>query len=209
MENRPVPLAVLISGRGSNLKALAGAIDAGRVPARIVVVVSNRRDAAGLAFADEAGIATAVVPHREYATRPEYDRALVQTLRAHGAEFVCLAGFMRVLGPDFCDAFAHRILNVHPSLLPAFAGARAQRQAIEHGVTLSGATVHFVTPELDAGPIVMQASVPVQPDDDEEALSARILEVEHRIYPEALRRILSGGWHIDGRRVRWAGGSPV
>lgn len=185
------------------MRAIVEAAQDGRLPARIAVVLSNRAEAAGLAFARDARVPTAVLSHRDYPTRDDYDRALVAALRDHGAEFVCLAGFMRVLGPDFCHAFAGRVLNIHPSLLPAFAGAHAQRQAIEHGVAVSGATVHFVTRELDAGPIVMQEAVPVRPDDNEETLSARILEVEHRIYPEALRRILAGGWRIAGRRVVW------
>jgi len=193
-------LAVLISGRGSNLGALVQA----SLPARIVVVISNRPDAAGLAIARAAGIEALVMPHTDHATRDDYDRALVAALRARGVTLVCLAGFMRRLGHFFCDAFAQAILNVHPSLLPAFPGADAQGQAIAHGVTVTGVTVHFVTPELDAGPIVSQAAVPVEPGDSRETLAARILVEEHRVFPEAVTRVLGGGWRIEGRRVVWS-----
>jgi phosphoribosylglycinamide formyltransferase-1 len=187
----------LISGRGSNLQALIGA----RLPARIRVVVSNVSGAGGLDRAREAGIETLVMPHRDYASRDAFDRALAAELTARGVTLVCLAGFMRRLGPAFCNAFPHAILNIHPSLLPAFPGVDAQAQAIRHGAKVSGATVHFVTPELDAGPILMQAAVPVQDDDTAESLAARILVEEHRLYPEAVKRVLAGGWHVDGRRV--------
>ena len=201
MENRPVPLSVLISGRGSNFRAIAQAIDDGRVPARIALVISNREDADGLKYARERGMATRVMPHGEHASRDAYDRALVAAIRDHGVKLTCLAGFMRRLGPAFCHAFPNAVLNIHPSLLPAFPGADAQRQALQHGVKVAGATVHFVTPELDAGPIIMQASVPVREDDTADTLSARILVEEHRIYPEAIRRLLVDSWRIDGRRV--------
>lgn len=205
MEKKPVPLvAVLISGRGSNLRALVEA----SLPARIVVVISSRPDAAGLAIAHAAGIESLVMPHTAHATRDDYDRALVAALRAREATLICLAGFMRRLGRSFCDAFPHAILNVHPSLLPAFPGVDAQGQAIEHGVTVTGVTVHFVTPELDAGPIVLQAAVPVQSGDSRETLAARILVEEHRIFPEAVRRVLGGGWRIEGRRVVWRRPTP-
>jgi phosphoribosylglycinamide formyltransferase 1 len=202
VENRPVPhLGVMISGRGSNLAALADAIDRGRLPARIAVVVSNRADAAGLEHARSRGIPAVVMPHRDFSSRAAYDAALAAALRPHALRFVCLAGFMRLLGPVFCDAFPEAILNIHPSLLPAFPGVDAQRQALAHGVKVAGATVHFVTPELDAGPIVMQATVPVEDADTVETLSARILAQEHRIYPEAVRRLLADDWRIEGRRV--------
>jgi phosphoribosylglycinamide formyltransferase-1 len=192
----------LISGRGSNLRAIADAIDSGALEeARIAVVISNRADAAGLEYARARGFQTLVMSHRDYGTREEYDLALVNELRSRGVALVCLAGFMRLLGPAFCAAFPNAILNVHPSLLPAFPGVDAQRQAIEHGVKVAGATVHFVTPDLDAGPIIMQAAVPVASDDTPESLSARILAEEHRLYPEALRFVLRGGWRIEGRRV--------
>lgn len=194
-------IGVLISGRGSNLQALIDAVADGRLAAAIRVVVSNREDAAGLARARAAGIETLVLSHRDFGSRELYDRALVAALRERGVTFVCLAGFMRLLGPAFCSAFPAAILNIHPSLLPAFPGEHAQRQAVAHGVRISGATVHFVTPELDAGPIVAQEAVEVRPDDTESTLAARILDVEHRLYPEALSRVLAGRWRIDGRRV--------
>jgi phosphoribosylglycinamide formyltransferase-1 len=198
VEKRPDPLiAILISGRGSNLRALVEA----RVPAQIRVVLSNVGDAAGLDYARAQGIETVVMPHREYPTRDAFDRALATALVSRGVGLVCLAGFMRRLGPAFCDAFPNAILNIHPSLLPAFPGVDAQAQAIRHGVKISGATVHFVTPELDAGPIILQTPVPVRDDDTIESLAARILTEEHRLYPLAVRLVLAGGWRIDGRRV--------
>ena len=200
MDNRSVPLiGVLISGRGSNLRALVDA----KLPAAIAVVISNRPDAPGLVFARTAGLETLVMPHTNYPSRDEYDRALVKALRDRHVTLVCLAGFMRRLGAGFCEAFPNAILNVHPSLLPAFPGIDAQRQALEHGVRLTGATVHLVTPELDAGPIVLQAAVPVGDDDTADTLAARILVQEHRLYPEAVRMILAGGWRVDGRRLVW------
>jgi phosphoribosylglycinamide formyltransferase 1 len=205
VEHRPVPLAVLISGRGSNLAAILRASQEGRIPGRVVVVIANREDAGGLTLAREAGIEALVMPHRGMPSRDAYDRALVEAIQSRGVRLVCLAGFMRLLGAAFCAAFPEAILNIHPSLLPAFPGADAQRQALEHGVRLTGATVHFVTPELDAGPIVMQRVVEVRDDDDVASLSARILAVEHEIYPDAIARVLAGGWRIDGRRVRWTG----
>ena len=194
-------IGVLISGRGSNLQAIIDAIESGRLRARIGVVISNRADAAGLERAARAGIETAIVPHKAHPDRESYDRALVELLKAHGVDLVCLAGFMRMLGPHFVQAFPNAVLNVHPSLLPAFPGLDAQRQALEHGVRVSGATVHFVTPALDAGPIICQACVPVEDDDTVETLSARILEQEHRLYPEAIARVLAGRWQLQGRRV--------
>jgi phosphoribosylglycinamide formyltransferase-1 len=194
-------LAVLISGRGSNLQALMDAIAEGRLRARIAVVVSNRPEAAGLDRARAAGIEAIVLPHRDHPSRDAYDRTLVDVLSARRIDLICLAGFMRLLGPAFCEAFPLQVLNVHPSLLPAFPGVDAQRQALEHGVKVSGATVHFVTPELDAGPIVIQRAVPVRDDDTVEALSSRILEVEHAIYPEACELVLSREWRLEGRRV--------
>lgn len=194
-------LGVLISGRGSNLQALIDAIAAGRLRAEIVVVISNVAQAAGLERARAAGIETLVMPHREWSTRAAYDAALAGALRERDVGLVCLAGFMRLLGPAFVAAFPNRVLNVHPSLLPAFPGLDAQRQAFDYGVTLAGATVHFVTAELDAGPIVQQAAVPVLPGDSAESLAARILVEEHRIYPGAVEIVLNGGWRLDGRRM--------
>ena len=194
-------LGILISGRGSNLQAIIDAIASGRLSARIAVVISNRADAAGLERAAMAGIETLVLPHRGYAQRADYDRALARELKARGVEIVCLAGFMRLLGPAFIEQFPNAVLNIHPSLLPAFPGLDAQRQAFEHGVKVAGATVHLVTAELDAGPIVLQESIPVLDDDTAETLAQRILAVEHRLYPEAIARIAAGGWRIEGRRV--------
>jgi phosphoribosylglycinamide formyltransferase 1 len=201
VENRHDPLAVLISGRGSNLKAIVEAIADGRLRARIAVVISNRADAPGLSVARAAGIETRVMPHGDHATRDAYDRALVDEIATHHVKLVCLAGFMRRLGPSFCAAFPNAILNVHPALLPSFPGTNAQRQAFDHGVKMTGVTVHFVTPELDAGPIVMQAVVPVLDGDTAESLADRILKVEHELYPEAIQRVLDGAWTVDGRRV--------
>ncbi len=201
VEKTPVPLAILISGRGSNMRAIGEAVAEGRVRGVVRVVVSNRADAAGLEWARQEGIETLVLPHQEAPTRDDYDRTLVDALKARGVRLVCLAGFMRLLGPRFCEAFPLAVLNVHPSLLPSFPGAGAQAQALEHGVKVSGVTVHFVTPELDAGPIVQQASVPVRDDDTCETLSARILVEEHRVYPEAIQRVIAGDWRVTGRRV--------
>jgi phosphoribosylglycinamide formyltransferase-1 len=193
-------LAVLISGRGSNLQAIIDAIADRRLDAAIAVVVSNRSDAPGLARARAAGIEAVSVDPRAHPDRDAVDRTIVELLRARRVGLVCLAGFMRLVGPQLLDAFSHRILNIHPSLLPAFPGLDAQRQALEHGVRISGATVHLVTSDLDAGPIVLQTAVPVLDDDTVETLSARILVEEHRIYPEAIRIVLNGTWHLEGRR---------
>jgi phosphoribosylglycinamide formyltransferase 1 len=193
-------IAVLISGRGSNLQALIDAVADGRLDADIALVVSNRPDAYGLDRARAAGIATIAIDHRAYATRELFEDALVRELRTRDVSLVCLAGFMRLLGPTFLDAFPNRILNIHPSLLPSFPGVDAQRQAWAHGAKVAGATVHLVTGELDGGPIVRQSAVPVHDDDTPETLAARILEEEHRIYPEAVGLVLDGGWTIDGRR---------
>jgi phosphoribosylglycinamide formyltransferase-1 len=195
-------IAVLISGRGSNLQALIDAAADGRLDAEIAVVVSNRPDAYGLERARAAGIATIAINHRDYATRELFEDALVRELRARDVSLVCLAGFMRLLGRTFLDAFPNRILNIHPSLLPSFPGVDAQRQAWTHGAKIAGATVHLVTGELDGGPIVRQSAVPVHDEDTPETLAARILVEEHRIYPEAVALVLDGGWTIDGRRFR-------
>jgi phosphoribosylglycinamide formyltransferase-1 len=193
-------LAVLISGRGSNLQSIIDAIAAGQLEASIAIVLSNRPDAAGLMRAREAGIATACVNHRDYPSREAFDRAVADLLQSHGVDLVCLAGFMRLVGAPLLDAFPGRILNIHPSLLPAFPGVEAQRQALEHGVKVSGVTVHLVTADLDGGPIVLQAAVPVLDDDTVDTLSARILVEEHKLYPRAIRMVLDGGWSIEGRR---------
>jgi phosphoribosylglycinamide formyltransferase 1 len=199
-ETRP-RLGVLISGRGSNLQAIIDAIRDGALDATIALVVSNRADAAGLRRAADAGIDAVCIPTREHAGRDAYDTALADLLRARGVDLVCLAGFMRVIGAPLLDAFPNRILNIHPSLLPAFPGLDAQRQALEHGVRITGATVHLVDPDLDAGPIVLQSAVPVLDDDTVDTLSARILVEEHRLYPLAIQRVLDSGWTIRGRRL--------
>jgi phosphoribosylglycinamide formyltransferase-1 len=193
---------VLISGRGSNLQALIDAIADRRLRAEIALVISNRADAAGLERARAAGIETLTISHRDYPSREAFEEVLVREIRRRGAALVCLAGFMRLLGRTFLDAFPNAILNVHPSLLPAFPGVDAQRQAWEHGAKVAGATVHLVTGDLDGGPIVCQAAVPVADADTPETLAARILEQEHRIYPEAVDIVLDGGWTIQGRRFR-------
>ena len=174
---------MLISGRGSNLQALIDAVGDGTLKARIAIVISNKANAGGLDRARVAGIETLFFDHRTFASRDEYDASIARELRARGVSLVCLAGFMRLVGPRLLEAFPNAILNVHPSLLPAFPGVDAQRQALEHGVKVSGATVHLVTGELDGGPIVLQAAVPVRDDDTVDLLSARILIEEHRIYP--------------------------
>ncbi|MDA1094665.1 MAG: phosphoribosylglycinamide formyltransferase [Acidobacteria bacterium] len=193
-------LGVLISGRGSNLQAMIAAVADGRLHATIAVVIANRRGAGGLERARAAGIETVVLEHASYASREAYDAALVEELRRRGVSLVCLAGFMRLLGASFVQAFPNRILNVHPSLLPAFPGLHGQDQAWRHGVKVAGATVHIVTPELDAGPIVLQAAVAVEEGDTSDSLAAKILVQEHRIYPDAIGIVLDGGWRIDGRR---------
>lgn len=193
-------LGILVSGRGSNLQSIIDAAASGSLDATIAVVISNRADAAALERARTAGIDALCMAPREYGGRDDYDRALAGALRARQVDLVCLAGFMRLVGPPLLDAFPNRILNIHPSLLPAFPGLDAQRQALEYGVRVSGATVHLVTAELDGGPIVAQAAVPVLPDDTVESLAARILVEEHRLYPEAIARVLNGGWRVDGRR---------
>jgi phosphoribosylglycinamide formyltransferase 1 len=193
-------LAVLISGRGSNLQAIIDAIADRRLDAAIAIVVSNRSDAPGLARARDAGIEALCLDPRAYQDRDAFDRALVDLLRARDVALVCLAGFMRLVGRPLLDAFPNRILNIHPSLLPAFPGLDAQHQALEHGVRISGATVHLVTSDLDAGPIVLQTAVPVLDNDTVETLSARILVEEHRLYPAAIRIVLRGAWRLEGRR---------
>lgn len=201
--------AVLISGRGSNLQALLDACAEPVFPAEIVAVVSNRADARGLERARAAGIATQVIDHREFENREAFDAALDDALRGMGAEFLCLAGFMRLLGAAFVAAWSDRILNIHPSLLPAFKGLDSHEQALAAGVRLAGCTVHFVRAELDDGPIVVQAAVPVLPDDDAQRLAARVLEAEHRCYPLALRLVAEGRARIQGARVVLDGASSA
>lgn len=195
-------LGVLISGRGSNLQALIDAIGDGRLDATITVVISNRPDAPGLEIARRAGIEALCIDHRGVAAREDHDRAVVRELLARDVALVCLAGYMRLVGAPLLEAFPSAILNIHPSLLPAFPGIDAQRQALDHGVKVTGASVHLVTAELDGGPIVVQRTVRVRDDDTEATLAARILEEEHKAYPEAISLVLAGGWRVEGRRFR-------
>jgi len=194
-------LGVLISGRGSNLAALIAACEADDYPAEIAVVISNRPEAAGLQFAESAGIATRVIDHKRFTGRAEFDRALDDALRAASVDLVCNAGFMRLLTADFVEAWRDRQLNIHPSLLPAFRGLDTHERAIAAGVRISGCTVHFVRAEMDEGPIVAQAAVPVLPGDDTEALAARVLRAEHRLYPWAVRLVAAGLTWVEGERV--------
>jgi phosphoribosylglycinamide formyltransferase-1 len=193
-------VGVLISGRGSNLQALLDAQKEGRLGGEVAIVVSNVESAAGLDRARKAGVPAIVCDHRGR-TREDHDAALIDRLRAHSVDLVCLAGYMRLLSPSFIAAFAGRTLNVHPSLLPAFPGMHPQRQALAHGVKISGATVHLVDEGLDSGPIVLQQAVPVLDADTEDSLSARILAAEHQLYPRAVALVLSGRYRIEGRRV--------
>ncbi len=193
-------IGILLSGRGSNFEAIAESIAAGTIDAEIAVVISNRAEARGLEIARQRGLRAVCVPSKGL-DRQIYDRMVVEELRKCGVDLVCLAGFMRLLSADFIREFPNRILNIHPSLLPAFPGLDAQHQALEHGVKISGCTVHFVDENLDAGPIVIQAVVPVLDEDTPETLAARILKEEHRIYSEALRLVISGRYRIEGRRV--------
>ena len=194
-------IGVLLSGRGSNFEALAKSIASGRIPnAEVAMVISNRESAPGIDRAKARGIATSVIPSKGL-ERESYDRQVVAVLNEHKVDLVCLAGYMRLLSPYFVAAFPNRILNIHPSLLPSFPGLESQRQALEYGVKFAGCTVHFVDENLDAGPIVMQACVPIEDADTPETLSARILQQEHRIYTEAVRIVLEGRYRMDGRRV--------
>ncbi len=193
-------LAILLSGRGSNFEAIADSIQQGRLPARIEVVVSNLSSAAGLERARRRGLKTLILPSRGVA-REDYDRSLVYELKRHRVDLICLAGFMRILSPLFVRSFPNRILNIHPSLLPAFPGLRPQRQALEYGVRFSGCTVHFVDEGVDSGPILLQAAVPVLESDDEESLAARILAEEHRLYPRAIEMLVRNEVRLEGRRV--------
>jgi phosphoribosylglycinamide formyltransferase 1 len=194
-------IGVLLSGRGSNFVALAESVATGRIPnAEIAIVVSNREGAPGIDKAKERGIATRIIPSKGL-EREAYDRQVVAVLNENNVEFICLAGYMRLLSPYFVASFPNRILNIHPSLLPSFPGLESQRQALEYGVKFAGCTVHFVDENLDAGPIVLQAAIAVRDDDTEVTLSERILAEEHRIYSEAVKIVLDGKYKITGRRV--------
>jgi len=202
-------LGILLSGRGSNFVAIADSIDAGRIPdARIAVVISNMADAPGIATARGRGLNTLVIPSKGK-PREEHDREVVAVLKQNGVELVCLAGYMRLLSPWFVQQFPHRILNIHPSLLPAFPGLEAQEQAFAYGVKVSGCTVHFVDDELDHGAIIVQKPVPVMDDDDEHKLATRILEQEHVAYTEAIKIVLEGKFKIAGRRLILSQNSEV
>ena len=196
-----LPIAVLISGSGTNLQSIIDAIAANRLDAKIEVVLSNRADAFGLVRAKDHGIPSEVLDHKSLPSREAYDQAIVDLLRARGVKLVALAGFMRLLSPVFVAAFSNRIMNIHPALLPSFPGLHVQKKALEHGVRFSGCTVHFVNEECDEGPIIIQAVVRVFPDDTEEQLAERILKQEHRIYPRAIQLYAQGRLHVVGRKV--------
>lgn len=204
MSTRPqfkIPVAILISGRGTNMTALIKAASEGRLSADIRVVLSNKADAAGLEFARSCGIPTLVLSHKDYATRADYDRALVAELQSRGVQYIALAGFMRILTSDFLGPFAGRVINIHPALLPSFPGIHAQKQALDYGVKVTGCTVHFVDEGTDTGAIIAQKVVPILDDDDEDSLSARILTEENKLYAEALEEVLCGRVTIAGRKT--------
>jgi phosphoribosylglycinamide formyltransferase-1 len=198
---RQIPIGVLISGSGTNLQCIIDAIEAQKLDAKIEIVLSNKADAYGLARAQNHGIETEVLEHKNFPSREAYDQAVVDLLRGRGVELVVLAGFMRLLSPVFVKAYSNRIMNIHPALLPSFPGLHVQKKAVDHGVRFSGCTVHFVNEECDEGPIIIQAVVPVFPDDTDETLAARILTQEHRIYPRAIQLYAEGRLHIVGRKV--------
>ncbi len=198
---RKLRVGILISGRGSNMVSLVEAAQAPGFPAEIVLVLSNRPEAGGLARAEAAGIPTRVVDHKSFADRPSFDAALHAELIAAGVELVCLAGFMRIFSDGFVETWAGRMINIHPSLLPLFRGTHTHAQALAAGVRLHGCTVHYVVPELDAGPIIAQAAVPVLPGDDPDTLADRVIVEEHRLYPQALELVASGRARLDGERV--------
>lgn len=199
------PLAVLLSGRGSNFLAIYEAIERRELPARIALVVANEPGAAGLEKARALRLPAVAIPHRDEPSRAAHEAKVLEALRRAEVEWICLAGYMRLLSESFVAEYPRRILNIHPSLLPAFPGLEAQRQAFDHGVRISGCTVHLVDEQLDQGPIVAQRAVAVHDDDTAESLAARILAEEHKLYPEALKRLLTESWEVEGRRVRFAG----
>jgi phosphoribosylglycinamide formyltransferase-1 len=194
-------IAVLLSGRGSNFTAIHGAVRAGRIDADISLVLSNKADAPGLVKARDEGLETLFLDPKLHATREDYDRALAAEIERRRIDLVCLAGYMRIVTPGLCDAYRHRIVNIHPALLPSFPGLHVQQKAIDWGVRFSGCTVHFVAAEVDMGPIILQAAVPVRQDDTGDTLAARILVEEHRIYPEAVGLYFQGRLEVRGRRV--------
>jgi phosphoribosylglycinamide formyltransferase-1 len=194
-------IGILISGRGSNMMSIMDTCERGEINGEIVLVVSNKKDAPGLEKAAQRGYETLFISHRDFPSREEFDKAVAEELEKRGVDLVCLAGFMRLLSDWFVRRFRNRIMNIHPALLPAFPGLDAQRQAVEHGAKISGATVHFVDEELDHGPIIIQRAVEVRNDDTDETLSERILKVEHQIYPEAVRLFCAGRLRVEGRKV--------
>lgn len=200
-------LAVLISGRGSNLQSLIDACAAPDYPAQIVLVLSNKPDAFGLERAADADIPAAALDHTAFASKADFEAALDAAITQSGAQMICLAGFMRLLSTAFMEKWAGKVINIHPSILPSFKGLHTHRQTLEAGVKIAGCTVHFVVPEMDAGPIIVQAAVPVLPGDDEEALAARVLEQEHLIYPRAVRWIAEGRVSVEGQLVKIKGAS--
>lgn len=194
-------MAVFLSGRGSNFRAIHDSILKEKINAEISVVFSNKRKAQGLKVAKERNLNTLYLNPKEYSSKVDYDKTVIQELKKIGVDLICLAGYMKILTPHFCQQFPHRIMNIHPALLPAFPGLHVQKKALEWGVKYSGATVHFVTPDVDMGPIILQSVVPVYQDDTEETLSERILKEEHRIYPEAVKLFFQGKLEVRGRRV--------
>jgi len=202
-------VGILISGRGSNMSALIDAAEDADFPAEIALVLSNRADAGGLAVAEAAGLATAVVDHKAYADRASFDAAVDARLREAGVEIVCLAGFMRLLTPPFVEAWRNRMINIHPSLLPLFPGLHTHEQAIEAGMRLAGCTVHFVRAEMDSGPIIAQAAVPIAFDDTPETLAKRVLSAEHEIYPLALALVAGDLVWVEGERIAYASELPL
>ncbi len=201
MGGKILKLGVLISGRGSNLQSIIDHIEAGKIPAKIEVVISDKKDAYGLERARRHKIEALFIDPKAYPSKEEFEKAVAEELERRGVELVCLAGFMRILSPYFVNRFRNRIINIHPALLPSFPGLHGQRQAVEHGVKIAGCTVHFVDEGVDSGPIIIQAAVPVFEDDDEDTLAARILKCEHKIYPMAIKLIAEGRVSLDGRRV--------
>jgi phosphoribosylglycinamide formyltransferase-1 len=195
-------IAVLVSGRGSNLQAIIDAIESGKLSATIAIVISDNKDAYALVRAQKHGIKTLFIDPKEFKTREDYDKRIVEHLQKEGVELVALAGFMRILSPYFVNAYKNRIMNIHPALLPSFPGLHGQKQAVDYGVKISGATVHFVDEGCDTGPIILQVPVKVEDDDTEETLSARILEQEHKIYPQAIQLYAEGRLEIIGRKVK-------
>jgi len=203
MSEGKVKVGILISGRGSNMESIVRKAKADEIPAEVVVVISNKPEAPGIRKAEAFGIPVVVIDHKKFSSREDFERALVSELKSRGVELVCLAGFMRILSPTFIREFPGRIMNIHPSLLPAFPGLNVHNRVLESGAKFSGCTVHFVTEDVDAGPIIIQAVVPVLDDDTEETLAARVLVEEHKIYPEAIRLFAEGRLEVRGKRVIW------